>query len=151
MKQLTRALLALSIAFVTLAPVAAYAVPTPTNVSVSNASLAGTANDAAQVNVSWTAVTGAVSYMVNATAGGTTVSKVVPGQSSSSYVFESLTGGTSYSFTVIAKDKDNVESSESTAATFVAQSIPASPTAVSAVAGVGSVTLTWTAPSNTGV
>ena len=150
MKQLTRALLALTIAFVTLAPVTANAVDTPTNVSVSNASLAGTANDAAQVNVSWTAVTGAVSYMVNATAGGTTVSKVVPGQSSSSYVFEGLTGGTSYSFTVLAKDKDNVESSASTAATFVAQSIPASPTVVSAVAGVGSVTLTWTAPANTG-
>jgi hypothetical protein len=71
--QLKRAFVLLFALTVVGFPQASAAAPAaPTNVTVSNASLANTATDAAQANVSWTAVTGAIAYYVNATAAGTT-------------------------------------------------------------------------------
>ncbi len=133
-----------------LTPAYSAAPAAPTNVTVSNASLANTATDAAQASVSWTTVSGAIAYYVSATAGGVTTTKPVSGGNTNSMIFDGLTGGTSYSFTVFARNSVPEDSPNSTAVTFVAQSIPGAPTAVSAVAGVGQVTLTWTAPANTG-
>jgi hypothetical protein len=149
--QLKRAFVLLFALTVVGFPQASAAAPAaPTNVTVSNASLANTATDAAQANVSWTAVTGAIAYYVNATAAGTTTTKSVPDGNTTSYIFEGLTGGTSYSFTVFARNSVGEDSANSAEVTFVPQSIPGLPTAISAVAGVGQITLTWTAPANTG-
>ena len=55
------------------------AAPTaPTNVAVVSTSTANTATNAAQVQVSWTAVTGAIGYYVTATADNVSTSKAVP-------------------------------------------------------------------------
>jgi hypothetical protein len=102
--------------------------------------------------LTWTAVTGAISYIATvspAVAGVSTVA--IAGQATASYVFEGLTGGTNYSFTVKAKNNLGEDSPASSTATFVAQSIPGDATAVSAIAtAVDQVTLTWSAPTNLG-
>ena len=92
MSKLTKKLFLLVLAISTLGiqPTHAAAPAAPTNVTVSNASLANTATNAAKANVSWTPVSGAIAYYVNATSGGTTITKPVPGANTSSFVFEDL-------------------------------------------------------------
>jgi hypothetical protein len=152
MKKLIVKLIVLVFALSSVGLSAAHAAPTaPTNVAVSNASLANTATSAAQANVSWTVVAGAIAYYVSAAdSAGTITTKPVNGGSTNSMIFDGLTGGSTYSFTLIARNSVGEDSPSSTAVSFVAQSIPGAPTAISAVAGVGQVTLTWSAPANTG-
>lgn len=123
----------------------------PGNVTVSNASTANTKTNEARINVSWAEVAGAIAYVVEYTADGVMTPKSVSGKTTTSTVIENLNGGTSYSFVVKARNSDGETSvASSPAQTLVAQSIPAAPSAVSAVAGKGQVTLTWGAPANTG-
>ena len=154
MRKLSRVLVALVLASTVAIPTIAHAVPafaTPTNVVATNASAASAAVSAAKINLTWTAVVGAISYIATVSPAVAGVSQVaIAGQATASYVFEGLTGGTSYSFTVIAKNDVGQDSPASSTATFVAQSIPGDATAVSAIAADGQVTLTWTAPTNLG-
>jgi cell division septation protein DedD len=152
MNKLIRKLIALVFALSSLGLSAAHAAPTaPTNVTVSNASIANTATNAAQASVSWTAVSGAIAYFVSATdSAGVVTTKPVSGGTTNSMIFDGLTGGTRYTFTVIARNTVPEDSPASSEVPFVAQSIPGAPTAISAVAGVGQVTLTWSAPANNG-
>jgi hypothetical protein len=138
-----------------LVPVAAHAAPAaPTGFNVSSASTADTAVDAAAVNVSWTKVSGTLlGYVVYALASGQTTPLdcfYSPTDTPNFPFCKALQGGTSYSFTVFAKDINAVEGPQSTAINFIPQSVPGAPTVVSAVAGVGQVTLTWSAPTNAG-
>jgi len=138
-----------------LAPVAAQAAPlAPTGLNVSSASTADTAVDAAAVNVSWTALAiKPAAYVVSALASGQTTPLYCPYGATDAPNFpfcQALQGGTSYAFTVYAKDTSGDDGPQSTVFNFIPQSIPGAPTAVSAVAGVGQVTLTWSAPTNAG-
>ena len=138
----------------TLTPVVAQAAPlAPTDLSVSNASTADTAVNAAAVDVSWTKVAGVdLGYVVYALASGQTTPEACfyPITETPNFPFcKALQGGTSYAFTVFAKNKAE-DGALSTAVNFIPQSVPGAPTAVSAVAGVGQVTLTWSAPTNAG-
>lgn len=162
-------LLALSLLASFLVPVPALATPaTPANLTVTSASPNNTATDQAIANVTWSAVSGAIFYRITATASGIDpILEQVPGNLTA-WTFPStrlaatntgLTGGTTYNFTIKAvasapvtqqNSTGEVESVASAAQTLLARSVPAAPTVVSAVAGVGQVTLTWTAPSNTG-
>ena len=154
MRKLSRVFIALVVATATAMPIVAHATATaaPTNVVATNASPANAAVNAAKINLTWTAVAEAISYIATispAVAGVSTVA--IAGQATASYVFEGLTGGTNYSFTVKAKNNLGEDSPASSTATFVAQSIPGDATAVSAIAtAVDQVTLTWTAPTNLG-
>jgi hypothetical protein len=138
-----------------LTPFSASAAPlAPANLAVSNASTADTAIEAAAANVSWTKVAGSVSaYVVYALASGQTIPldcSYAPTESPNFPFCKTLQGGTSYAFTVFAMDTSGDSGPQSTAVNFVAQSVPAAPTVVSAVAGVGQVTLNWSAPSHAG-
>ena len=138
-----------------LVPVAAHAAPlAPAGLNVSSASTADTAVDAAAAEVSWTKVSGTLSaYVVYALASGQTTPldcSYAPTETPKFTFCKSLQGGTSYSFTVYAIDNNGAAGPESAPKSFLAQSIPAAPAVVSAVAGVGQVTLTWSAPTNTG-
>ena len=154
MRKLSRVFIALVVASAAAMPIVAHATATaaPINVVATNASPADAATSAAKINLTWTAVTEAISYIATvspAVAGVSTVA--IAGQATASYVFEGLTGGTNYSFTVKAKNNLGEDSPASSTATFVAQSIPGDATAVSAIAtAVDQVTLTWTAPTNLG-
>mgnify|MGYP000347757473 FL=1 len=151
MTRLNRKLLTFGLVLGFLAPSYAFAVApsAPTNVTAVNASTANAATNAAQVLVSWSTVTGAIGYYVTATADGVSTSKAVTGALTNSFVFEGLTGGKSYNFTVIARNNLGEDSLASTAATAVAQSIPFAMTASSIVlASASSVKLTWRALSS---
>jgi hypothetical protein len=130
-----------------LAPISAFAAApsAPTNVTAVSASSANAITNAAQVQVSWTAVTGAIGYYVTATADGKATTKAVVGGTTASFVYEGLTGGKSYNFTVIARNNAGEDSVASAVATVLAQSVPVAVTAGTAVtAGATSVKLTWT-------
>ena len=139
-----------------LFPASAHALPVaPTEISVTDLSTANTAIDQAGISVSWKKVTNEPisRYVVWATGPGeTTPSKgcTADQSDSPSCSISGLNGGSSYSITIYAKNTSGEDGPSSTAVNHIAKSVPASPTAVSAVAGVGQVTLTWTAPSNNG-
>ena len=131
----------------------------PTNISIANASPASTAMDKAAISVSFTpsVVDGShpapIAYILSATASGkvsgsTTIACSPCSGTSIDAVVENLAGGVTYDVVVTAK-KDSFETA-ATSVPFLTQSIPDKPTVVSAVAGVKRVTLTWTAPTNTG-
>ena len=77
MKKLIVKLFVLIFALSSIGLSTSHAAPTtaPTNVAVSNASVANTATNAAQANVSWTAVSGAISYYVSAADSAGTINK----------------------------------------------------------------------------
>ena len=154
MRKLSRVFIALVVATATAMPIVAHATATaaPTNVVATNASPANAAVNAAKINLTWTAVAGAISYIATVLPAVAGVSAfVIVGESTTAYVFEGLTGDTSYSFTVKAKNILGEDSLASSEAKFAAQSIPGDATAVSAIAtAAGQITLTWTAPTNLG-
>lgn len=137
--------------FLGISQASAVAPSAPSNVTVSNASTSNTKTNEARINVSWAEVTDAIAYVVEYTADGVMTPKSVAGKTTTSTVIENLNGGTSYSVVVKAKNSNNETSvASSPAQTLVAQSVPAAPSAISAIAGKGQVTLTWGAPANTG-
>jgi len=156
MRKLSRVFIALVVASAAAMPIVAHAEATaaPTNVVATNASPANAAVNAAKINLTWTAVAEAISYI--ATISPTTAAGVstvaIAGQATASYVFEGLTGGTSYRFTVKTKNVAGLDSLASSTVIFVAQSIPSDAATVSAIAANADaeVTLTWTAPINLG-
>jgi len=115
-------------------PVAPVVIPaTPTG-------LLATAGSA-QVTLSWTATSGATSYVV--LQGATQVAT----PSTNSQVVTGLANGTSYSFTVKAVNSagTSAASAAATATPVAAAVAPSAPTGLSAVAGNAQVALTWTA------
>ena len=159
-------LVASVVAVSSLVPIAAHAAPVvpaaPTITSLVD-SATNTAADKATITVNWTKVTNTAvaQYVVLATASGETVPEAcyAPQSDSPSCTLGStvgLTGGTTYSILVYAvgapvgAEPGGTEGTKSATVNHIAKSVPGSPSAVSAVAGVGQVTLTWTAPSNNG-
>ena len=119
-------------ATITATPVAAKP-STPTGVTA-------TAGNA-QVVVSWTAVSGATSYSVYRN--GT----LVGSPTAATYTDTGLTNGTTYTYTVTANNTGGA-STASTGVTATPQvPAPGVPTGLAATAGVGQVTVTWTAVS----
>jgi len=134
-----------------IAPVAYSAAPAaPSAVTVTSASLAGASLNQAQAEVSWaSAVEGALGYVITATATGqTTVSKTITPGSLTSTILEGLDGGVSYAFRVASKNADGETAAPNV--TFVTRSVPDAPTVAAPVVAKGQVTLSWTAPTNSG-
>lgn len=143
----------LSLGFLTalLAPVTYAAAPAaPSGITTTSVSLVGAAQNEAQVEVAWErAVTGALGYVVTATAAGqTTVSKTITPGTLTSTILEGLSGGVSYRFTVAAKNVDGETAAP--VVTFVPRTVAGAPTVAAPVVAKGQVTLSWTAPTNTG-
>ena len=145
--------IALLVAISSFAIAPAQAVDVPTNITVASLDRPNTAQDAAQLSVSWTAVPAPAviaGYRVEVTpVGGTMAAYPVANQTTTSTVITGLTGGTNYSVVVKAFD-GTTYSAGTTPVTARANSIPSAPTAVSVVAGKGQVTLVWTAPASSG-
>jgi len=134
-----------------IAPVAHSAAPAaPSGVTVTSASLAGASLNQAQAEVSWaSAVSGALGYVITATAAGqTTVTKTITPGSLTSTILEGLDGGVSYAFRVASKNADGETAAPNV--TFVTRSVPDAPTVAAPVVAKGQVTLSWTAPTNSG-
>ena len=105
-----------------------------------------------QVTVSWNAVSGATSYTVywKSPAGGITTgnSTAIGAGTSTQIVHNSLSNGTEYFYRVEATNNSGSSNlSSEVSATPVAPPAPTSPQNVSATAGDGIVTVSWTAVS----
>ena len=110
----------------------------------------------ASATVSWTAPANGgsaiTSYTVTPRIGGAAQTPVTVGSTATSATVTGLTNGTSYTFTVTATNAVGTgpASAASTAVTPVAPTVPGAPTGVTATAGSGSASVSWTAPSNGG-
>jgi Fibronectin type III domain len=116
--------------------------------------LAASAGDST-VNLSWTAPTSSgrpvTAYTATETEQGLgTVTCATTG--ATSCTVSGLTNGTEYTFTVHATNTvgDGPESDPSNKVTPVAPTVPGRPTAVTAIAGAGTASVTWTAPASGG-
>jgi titin len=98
-----------------------------------------------QIALSWHSVTNATSYTVYSSPSNTTVAS---GIASTSYTVTGLTNNTAYSYYVKAIVSGSPTGASSTV-TATPEAVPGAPTGLSANAGSGQVTLSWTAPSGT--
>jgi cellulose 1,4-beta-cellobiosidase len=99
----------------------------------------------AQITVGWNASSGATSYNVSrATNGSGPYTQIVTGVTTTSYTNTGLASGTAYFYAVSAV---NSCGASALSAYRGATTIPAAPTGLSASAGNGQVSLTWTAPT----
>ena len=126
----------------------ASATPAAPTVPAAPTGLAATPGNA-QVGLSWTASSGATSYNVyrGTSSGGESSTAIATGITSTSYTNTGLTNGTKYYFKIAAVNSagTSAESSEASATPSVA--IPPAPTGLSASAGNGQVSLTWSSSS----
>jgi fibronectin type 3 domain-containing protein len=95
----------------------------------------------AQVVVSWTAVSGATSYSVYRN--GT----LVGSPTSATYTDTGLTNGTTYTYTVTANNTGGASAASAGVTATPQVPAPGVPTGLTATAGVGQVTVSWTAVS----
>lgn len=119
-------------ATITATPVAAKPA-TPTGVTATAGS--------AQVVVNWTAVTGATSYSVYRN--GT----LVGSPTTTTFTDTGLTNGTAYTYTVAANNTGGASAASAGVVATPQVAAPGAPTGVTATAGIGQVTVTWTAVS----
>ncbi|WP_424769431.1 S-layer homology domain-containing protein [Paenibacillus sp. sgz302251] len=103
-----------------------------------------------QVALNWSTVTGATYYnlYMSMTSGQFSSTSVVT-VTDSTYNVQNLTNGTTYYFIVKAGNLGGL-SAESNQASVTPATVAAAPTNVSAAAGNGQATMTFTAPSNNG-
>jgi fibronectin type 3 domain-containing protein len=112
--------------------------------------LAATAVSSSQINLSWTASSGATSYNVKrATVSGGPYATVATGVTTVSYSDTGLAASTTYYYVVSAVNAggQSANSSQASATTLAGGSVPAAPTGLTATAGNTQVSLSWTASS----
>jgi hypothetical protein len=94
------------------------------------------------VTLSWTASTGATGYTVTSSPAGATCTVIT-----TTATCTGLTNGTAYTFSVAATNSGG--SSSAVAASAVTPlAVPGTPTGASATGGLGTATVSWTAPAN---
>jgi RHS repeat-associated protein len=86
-----------------------------------------------------------IGYTITASPGGATANTV----GATTVVFSSLTNGTSYTFTVTATTVAGTSAPSAPSAPVTPAAPPEPPTNVTATAGDGSATISWTAPTGT--
>ncbi|MGE6230505.1 S-layer homology domain-containing protein, partial [Paenibacillus chitinolyticus] len=103
-----------------------------------------------EVTLNWNTVTGATYYNIYMATDPSQLSNAsVVTVTSSTYNVQNLLNGTTYFFTVKAGNSGGL-SGESNQANATPATVPAAPTNVSAVAGNGEATVTFTAPTDNG-
>lgn len=121
-------------------------------VTLESASPQNSALNAAAVKVSWSAVSGAVSYAVIATSGEASSARgstpACAGTTCTSFVTD-LLGGVNYTFSVTSVAANGTQTAVGNSS-MIAVSIPGNATTVSATSSNTSATLNWNPPSNSG-
>ena len=130
------------IAFFKAASTGATAPGAPTNVTATGGN--------AQASVSWTVPSSnggsaITSYTVTSAPGGLTASSTT-----TSATVTGLTNGTAYTFTVTATNSAGTGAASAASNSVTPAAPPGAPTNVTAIAGNGQATVTWTAPASNG-
>lgn len=101
----------------------------------------------AQVALTWSASTGATSYIVKRSTGGGTSFTQIGAPTATSYADTGLTNGTAYSYIVIAVNSagQSAASADATATPMAAVTAPAAPAGLNAQGGNAQVALAWAA------
>ncbi|MEJ0099039.1 MAG: fibronectin type III domain-containing protein [Pseudomonadota bacterium] len=122
-----------------LAPVVVPAAPTNLVASAGNA----------QVNLSWSASSGATSYTVKRSTTSGSGYATVTTSASTSYVDAGISNGTAYYYVVSASNSagESANSAQASATPQAPVTVPAPPLNLVATAGSGQVSLTWSASS----
>lgn len=103
------------------------------------------------VGLSWSAVSGATSYDVYSGTSPSSLALAASGVGADSYTATGLSPGLTYYFAVAAQNSAGTSAQSSESSTTTLSVVPPSaPTGLSASAGNGSVSLTWTAPTSNG-
>jgi len=139
--------LIIGMAFFGPTPASATLPTAPSDVTVSSTSASGTAAEEARVKVAWTAVSDAIGYVVRYRTGSDTYTALYVNLPSGNQAqIDGLIGGRSYNF-IVSSYNASGERAASTVS-FTPRSVPKAPTVNSADAGVGQVTLKWTAAAS---
>ncbi|MBP6918492.1 MAG: fibronectin type III domain-containing protein, partial [Legionellaceae bacterium] len=110
-----------------------------------SAGISATAGNAS-ANLNWASVVGATSYIATSNPGNLTCTSTT-----TTCNITGLNNGTTYTFTVIARNGGgNSPPSSSSAAIVPIAVVPSPPTSVSASAGNAAASVSWTPPSSTG-
>ena len=114
--------------------------------------LAGTAGSDGSISLTWTAPANnngaaVTSYTLAYTTGGTT--RTVTSINTTSYTLTGLTGGSSYSINMAAVNTAGTGTASGNI-TVTAHTPPGPPTSLTGTPGNGSLTVSWSAPSNNG-
>jgi len=124
-------------------------------VPLAPAGLTATATSTTQINLSWSAVSGAgVTYSIySGTVSGSTNTLVTSGLSATTFNVTGLSANTTYYFTVKASSSNGTSgASNQASATTQALPAPGAPSSLSAVSvSPSEIDLSWTASSTTGV
>ena len=115
-----------------------YPPPAPTTLTASPVN--------AQITLTWTAANGAASYNIKRSTTSGAETTINTGVTITSYADTGLTNGTTYFYVVTASNPAG-ESASSNEASATPLAAPNAPTLLTADAGSGQVTLTWTAPA----
>ena len=116
----------------------------PTGVTASPGNGQATVSWAAPSSNGGSAITG---YTVTASPGGATATAAA---AATSATVTGLTNGTAYTFTVTATNAIGTSASSAPSAAVIPRTIPGPPTGVTATAGNGQATVSWTVPSSNG-
>ena len=124
------------------------ATPTTTNPPATPTGLTVTAGDAS-VSLSWNDSAGATAYVVKRSTSSTGTFTQVAAPAANSFKDTGLTNGTTYYYVVAATNSagTSADSGAVSATPVAATTVPAVPTGLSAVPGVGSVAVAWSAVS----
>lgn len=130
--------------------------PATTTAPAAPTGLTATAASSSQINLSWTASSGATSYNVlRATTSGGPYSTVATGVTTTTYSDTGLTASTTYYYVVQAVNGVGTSgnSNEASATTQAAATVPAAPTALTATAArkAGKISLSWTQSTGSGL
>jgi hypothetical protein len=127
---------------------------TPRTLPTAPTAVSGTPGDG-QVSLSWTApstdggspITG---YAITPSIGSTPQPTIAFDSTATAQTVTGLANGTTYTFRVAAVTAAGTGAASAASAGITPRTVPGAPTAVSAVAGDGQATVTWTAPASTG-
>jgi fibronectin type 3 domain-containing protein len=119
---------------------------TPTNVTATGGNASATVTWAAPASNGGSSITG---YRVT-TSGTGAPPPIIFNSTATSETVTGLTNGNSYTFTVAAINAIGTGSDSAPSNAVLPATVPAAPTGVAATAGVGSASVTWTAPVNGG-
>jgi fibronectin type 3 domain-containing protein len=99
------------------------------------------------VNLAWSASSGATSYNVyrGTSSGGESATPIATGVTATSYTDSTVTNGTTYYYKVAAVNTGGTSGLSAEASALPKAAVPSAPASPSAAAGVGTISLSWSA------